>query len=177
MLVEDSLRGEIGLRDLGTHRLKDLGRPEVLFQLVAEGLKSEFPPLRSLENPELSNNLPASLSPFVGRSAELAEVRAPRPGIEARHPHGRGRVGEDRLALQAAAELLDGTGEGVWFVELAPISHPDKVPTALISGLELRQEADRSPLDSLLHALRDQTVLVTSTTASMSSMRSPSLPS
>ena len=161
VLVEDSLRGEIGLRDLGTHRLKDLGRPEVLFQLVAEGLKSEFPPLRSLENPELPNNLPASLSPFVGRSAELAEVRALVLDSRLVTLTGAGGSGKTRLALQAAAELLDGTGEGVWFVELAPISDPDKVPTALISGLELRQEADRSPLDSLLHALRDQTVLVT----------------
>ena len=160
-LVEDSKPPDVALRALGAHRLKDLGRPEVLFQLVAEGLRSEFPPLRSLDNPELPNNLPASLSPFVGRGAELAEVRALVLDSRLVTLTGAGGSGKTRLALQAAAELLDGTGEGVWFVELAPISDPDQVPTAMIGALELRQEADRSPLDSLLHALRDQTVLIT----------------
>ena len=74
-LVGDTLPPEVLLRDLGSHRLKDLGRPETIFQLVAEGLATEFKPLRSLDNPELTNNLPYSLNTFVGRSQELTEVR------------------------------------------------------------------------------------------------------
>ena len=73
---------------------------------------------------------------------------------------GAGGSGKTRLALQAAAELLDGTGEGVWLVEMAPIIDPDQVPQAVISALGLLQDADRSPHDLLLHALRNQNVLV-----------------
>ena len=75
-LVRDSLPAKAALRDLGVHRLKDLGRPERIFQLQAPGLQAEFPPLRSLGNPALLNNLPAQLSTFIGRDRELAEVRA-----------------------------------------------------------------------------------------------------
>ena len=75
-LVRDSLPPGAALRDLGAHRLKDLGRPEQIFQLHAAGMQIEFPPLRSLGNPALPNNLPAQLATFIGRDRELAEVRA-----------------------------------------------------------------------------------------------------
>ena len=75
-LVRDGLPPGAALADLGSHRLKDLGRPERIFQLRAAGLQGEFPPLRSLDNPALPNNLPAQLSAFIGRERELAEVRA-----------------------------------------------------------------------------------------------------
>ena len=74
-LVADSLPDGTRLRDLGSHRLKDLGRPEQVFQLEAGFLAAGFPPLASLDNPELPNNLPTILSPFIGRDRELAEVR------------------------------------------------------------------------------------------------------
>jgi predicted ATPase len=159
-LVEDSLPPEVALRDLGSHRLKDLGRPETLFQLVCEGLQEDFAALRSLDNPELPNNLPASLNPFIGREAELVEVR--RLVLETRllTLTGAGGSGKTRLALQVAAELLDGSGEGVWFVELAPISDPNHIATAVHDSLQLHTEADLSPHDALLQALRDQNVLL-----------------
>ena len=75
-LVRDSLPADAALKDLGVHRLKDLGRPERIFQLQAPGLQAEFPPLRSLGNPALLNNLPAQLSTFIGRDRELSDVRA-----------------------------------------------------------------------------------------------------
>ena len=75
-LVRDWIPAQAALKDLGVHRLKDLGRPERIFQLQAPGLEAEFPPLRSLGNPALLNNLPAQLSTFVGRDRELADVRA-----------------------------------------------------------------------------------------------------
>ena len=75
-LVVDSLPPGAALTDLGIHRLKDLGRPERIFQLQAPGLQAEFPPLRSLANPALPNNLPAQLATFVGREQELSDVRA-----------------------------------------------------------------------------------------------------
>ena len=159
-LVEDSLPPDVALRDLGAHRLKDLGRPETLFQLLAEGLEAEFASLRSLDNPELPNNLPASLSPFIGRETELAEIR--RLVLETRllTLTGAGGSGKTRLALQVAAELLDGSGEGVWFIELAPISDPSQIATAVLEALQLRPDANVSAHDSLLRILRDQRVLL-----------------
>jgi len=75
-LVRDALPAGTSLQDLGVHRLRDLGRPERIFQLQAPGLRAGFPPLRSLGNPALANNLPAQLATFVGRRRELSEVRA-----------------------------------------------------------------------------------------------------
>ncbi|HVB51631.1 MAG TPA: adenylate/guanylate cyclase domain-containing protein [Acidimicrobiales bacterium] len=160
-LVEDVLAPEVGLRDLGAHRLKDLGHPETIFQLVVEGLDENFPPLRSLDNPDLANNLPASLTPFVGRAAELDEVRELVTTSRLVTLTGSGGSGKTRLALQVAAELLDGTGEGVWFVDLAPISDPDQVPSIVISTLQLRQQPDVSALESLAATLKGQNVLIT----------------
>ena len=75
-LVRDAPPPGAALIDLGTHQLKDLGRPEQIFQLSAPGLQAQFPPLRSLGNPALPNNLPAQLAPFIGRERELTDVRA-----------------------------------------------------------------------------------------------------
>jgi predicted ATPase len=159
-LVETSLDGDLALRDLGSHRLKDLGRPESIFQLVAEGLESSFPPLRSLDNPELANNLPASLSPMIGRSDEMIEVR--QLVLESRLVTltGAGGSGKTRLALQVAAELLDGSGEGVWFVDLAPISDPEQVPVSALIAMGMRQQPDVSPVESLVQTLKGQNVLI-----------------
>ena len=159
-LVEDSLAPDVALRDLGSHRLKDLGRPERLFQLLSEGLPDDFAALRSLDNPELANNLPVSLSPFIGRETELAHVR--RLILETRllTLTGAGGSGKTRLALQAVAEFVDGSGEGVWFVELAPVGDPLNVATTVLDAMNIRLETDRSALDELLHVLRDQSVLL-----------------
>ena len=124
-VVRDSLPAGATLRALGPHRLKDLGRPEEIFQLQAGGLVNEFPPLRSLDNPELANNLPAQSASFVGRQREVAEVRDLVSSGRLVTLTGAGGSGKTRLALQVAAELLDGSGDGVWLVELAPVSSPD----------------------------------------------------
>lgn len=159
-LIEDSLPTETSLRDLGTHRLKDLGRPEIIFQVVAHGLAYDFPPLRSLDNPELPNNLPVSLSSFVGREGELAEVLNLVTTSRLVTLTGAGGSGKTRLALQTAAELLDGSGEGVWLVELAPVSDPDLVAVMMIGALQLRQAADMTALDSLVRSLHDHNALI-----------------
>ena len=159
-LVEDSLPGDATLRNLGAHRLKDLGRPETIFQLVAPGLVTEFSPLRSLDNPELPNNLPASLGTFIGRVSELQEVRTLIEESRLVTLTGAGGSGKTRLALQAAAEFLDGSGEGVWLVELAPVSDPDRVADVIIEALQIRYEPGLAPADNLLRVLRDQRSLI-----------------
>ena len=159
-LVEDSLPTGASLRGLGVHRLKDLGRPETIFQIVADGLAYDFPPLRSLDNPDLPNNLPTSLSTFVGREAELTEVLNLVTASRLVTLTGAGGSGKTRLALQTAAELLDGSGEGVWLVELAPVNDPDLVPVTMINALQLRQVADLTALDSLVRSLHDHKALI-----------------
>ncbi len=134
-LVRHALPPGASLRDLGRHRLKDLGSPEQIFQLDAEGLGHEFPPLRSLDNPELPNNLPSELSSFIGRQAELEEVRALVGSERLVTLAGAGGSGKTRLALQVAAELLDGSGEGVWFVDLSLVTDPESVAGSVLSAL------------------------------------------
>src|SRR5580658_6249555 len=159
-LVRDSLLAGTALKDLGVHRLKDLGRPEHIFQLQAPGLKAEFPPLRSLGNQALPNNLPAQLSTFVGRARELDEVRALVESSRMVTLTGSGGCGKTRLSLQVAAEMLDGTGDGVWLVELAAVSDPDAVPSAIAGALGIASQGGRAALEVLLDALAPQDILI-----------------
>ncbi len=159
-LVESTLDEGVGLIDLGPHRLKDLGRPETIFQVVAPDLDATFPPLRSLDNPELANNLPASLSPFVGRAEEVAEVVARVRGSRLTTLAGAGGAGKTRLALQAAAELLEDPGDGVWLVELAPLTNPEDVIPAILTVFGVQPDALESLEATLVRALRGLDALV-----------------
>jgi predicted ATPase/class 3 adenylate cyclase len=159
-LVRDSLPAGMALRDLGAHRLKDLGRPEQIFQLDAPGLRAEFPPLRSLDNPALPNNLPAQLAAFVGRERELSQVRALIGSSRLVTLTGPGGSGKTRLSLQAAAELLDGSGDGVWLVELAAVAEEDAVAPAIGEALGIATRPGRRVPELLLDALAPQDVLI-----------------
>src|SRR5271167_2428004 len=155
-LLRDSLPAGVCLVDLGPHRLKDLGRPEQIFQLEADGLPAAFPPLRSLDNPKLRHNLPAQVSTFIGREAELAEVRRLVGGSRLVTLIGAGGAGKTRLALQVAAGLLDGSGDGVWLVELAAVTDGAAVAPAISGALRLAGQPGRPVLEVLLDALAPQ---------------------
>jgi predicted ATPase/class 3 adenylate cyclase len=159
-LVRGSLPPGVALRDLGVHRLKDLGRPEQIFQLDAAGLRAGFPPLRSLGNPALLNNLPAQLAAFIGRDRELAEVRALVRSCRLVTLTGAGGSGKTRLSLQVAAELLDGSGDGVWLVELAAVTDEEAVPRAICQALGIATQPGRPIPETLLDALAAQDVLI-----------------
>ncbi len=159
-LVRDALPPGAALADLGVHRLKDLGRPEHIFQLKAVGLRADFPPLRSLGNPALANNLPAQLATFIGRDTELAEVRSLVESSRLVTLTGAGGSGKTRLALQVAAELLDGTGDGVWLVELAAVTDSQAVPSAIADALGIAGKSGRPVLETLLDALVPQDILI-----------------
>jgi predicted ATPase/class 3 adenylate cyclase len=159
-LVRDWLPPGAVLSDLGSHRLKDLGRPERIFQLHAAGLQAEFPPLRSLGNPALPNNLSAQLSTFIGRAREMAEVRILVESSRLVTLAGAGGCGKTRLGLQVAAELLDGSGDGVWLAELAAITDEGAVPAAISQAMGLAAQPDRPALEALLDALAPQDVLI-----------------
>jgi len=159
-LVRDLIPADAALTDLGVHRLKDLGHPERIFQLQAPGLPAEFPPLRSLGNPALLNNLPAQPSAFIGRDRERSEVRALLATSRLVTLTGPGGCGKTRLSLQVAAEMLDGTGDGVWLAELAAVSDPDAVPSAISRALGITPQAGRVALEALIGALAPQDILI-----------------
>ena len=141
-LVLGALPQQASLRDLGEHRLKDLSRPEYVYQLVAPELASEFPALRSLES--LPNNLPLQMTSFVGREREIAKITDLLGAHRLVTLVGSGGIGKTRTSLQVAADLLDGSGNGVWFVELAPLASGEYIPAAVAQalGLSLPPEGD-----------------------------------
>jgi predicted ATPase len=159
-LLGDSLPTSAFLRDLGLHRLKDLGRLEHIFQLEADGLPGAFPPLRSLDNPKLLNNLPVQASSFIGRDSELAEVRRLLTTSRLVTLTGAGGVGKTRLGLQVAAGLLDGSADGVWFADLAPLDGPELVVATVASVLRIRQVPGRPLVDTLIEAVGQRSLLV-----------------
>jgi predicted ATPase/class 3 adenylate cyclase/DNA-binding CsgD family transcriptional regulator len=153
--------GGIGFRDLGEHRLKDLGHAKPVFQVTGPGLAAGFGPLRSLDDPALRHNLPSQATSFVGRAAELAELRSlVSGGSRLVTIAGPGGIGKSRLALQVAAEVLDGDGEGVWLVELAPVAEPELVARTVAAVLQVREKPERSMLDTLVEAVGDRYLLV-----------------
>jgi predicted ATPase/class 3 adenylate cyclase/DNA-binding CsgD family transcriptional regulator len=160
VLVRDWLPPGAALADLGSHRLKDLGRPEQIFQLQAAGLGAGFAPLRSLGNPALPNNLPAQLSAFIGRDREVSEVRALVESARLVTLTGAGGCGKTRLALQVAAELLDGSGDGVWLAELAAVADPALVASAVAVALGIREQPGEAAAGTLARVLARQQLLV-----------------
>ena len=108
------------------------------------------------------NNLPAQLSTFIGRERELSEVRALVESSRLVTLTGAGGAGKTRLGLQVAAELLDGSGDGVWLVELAAVTTEDAVAPAVSEALRLRRATRqaRPVLETLLDALAPQDVLI-----------------
>src|SRR5262249_37328075 len=137
-LLRDDLPPGTGLKELGVHRLRDLQRPERVFQLVHVNLPADFPPLRSLD--ALPNNLPQQVSSFIGRERELAEVRHLLALMRLLTLTGSAGCGKTRFALQVAAELLEAYADGVWLVELAQIADPALVPQVVASVLGVKEE-------------------------------------
>jgi predicted ATPase/class 3 adenylate cyclase len=134
-LLVDRPAAGIELRDLGEHRLRDLGGPEHIFQVVAPGLALEFPPLASLDT--LRHNLPVLRSSFVGREAELTGLCEQLVAGRLVTLTGVGGSGKTRLALEAAARLAERFPQGVFFVDLAVVSDPELVGQAVASTLDL----------------------------------------
>ena len=159
-LVMDDLADGVGLRDLGDHRLKDLRRPERVFQLIVAELPSDFPALRSLD--AQPNNLPIQPTSLVGRDADLASARAllSRPEIRLLTLSGAGGTGKTRLGLQLAANLLDEFSDGAFFVPLAPIiDHTLVIPT-VAQTLGVRDSGAQPILDTLAEYLLHKPILL-----------------
>src|SRR5215211_7542244 len=159
-LVRDELPEEVAPRDLGERRLKDLFRPERVFQLSAPGLPSSFPPLKTLD--ARMNNLPIQPTQLVGREKELAEIvgRVRLPDTRLLTLTGAGGTGKTRLALQAGAELLDEFEGGVFFVALATITDAELVASAVAGPLGVVESAQQPLEESLKAYLREKVLLL-----------------
>ena len=159
-LTLEQLPSGCSLKNLGAHRLKDLKRPEPIYQLVHPLLPADFPPLRSLGNPDLPNNLPQQVTSFVGREREMAEVRALLDQARLLTLTGSGGAGKTRLALQLAADVLDSYPDGVWFVELASLFDAALLPQAVADTLGVRESPGQQIAQTLISALKQKRLLL-----------------
>jgi predicted ATPase/class 3 adenylate cyclase/DNA-binding CsgD family transcriptional regulator len=158
-LVVDHLPQGAWLTDLGSHPLRDLPRPERILQLCHPDMRIEFPPLRSTKS-AVAQTFPAQLTSFVGRTAEIAELRR----VLAEHRlvtlTGAGGVGKTRLAVQLAVQLADDVGAQIHYVDLAPISDGDLVEAAVAEAVGLINQPGRSIIDTLVARIVDRQVLI-----------------
>lgn len=154
ILVADSTAGlldGVQLIDLGPRRLRDLSNPLNVFQVRAEGLRADFPPLRTLD--PTPGNLRRVASAIVGREDELAEVAAAVRSRRIVTLTGVGGVGKTRLAVEVAARLSDEFPDGVWFFEFGAVSDAAAVPDAAAGVLGITQQPGKSLTEAIAAAL------------------------
>ncbi|MGZ6564447.1 MAG: helix-turn-helix transcriptional regulator [Solirubrobacteraceae bacterium] len=157
-LTLDRLPDGATLVDLGTHRLRDLGRPEHVYVLAHPELPDAHRPLRSLDS--LPNNLPDQLTTFIGRARELEELIDMLGRVRLLTLTGAGGCGKTRLAAQASAETLERFPDGVWWVDLAAVTHPVAVDHALAESLGVRPLPGQSSRDAATARLAGAPVLI-----------------
>jgi predicted ATPase/serine/threonine protein kinase/DNA-binding CsgD family transcriptional regulator len=159
-LVVNDLPEGVRLRDLGAHRLKDLQRPTHLFQIVIAELSTDYPPLKTLD--AHPNNLPVQPTPLIGREQEVAAIGylLQRDEVRLVTLTGTGGIGKTRLGLQVAADLSDRFADGVFFVNLAPLSDPTLVVPTVAQTLDIREAAGQPLLQRLVERLQQQQLLL-----------------
>ncbi len=157
-VLANQLPRGVQLLDLGEHRLRDLARPARVYQMVADGLAGDFPPLRTLASHP--NNLPIQLTSFIGREREAADVKTMLSTTRLLTLTGVGGAGKTRLALQVAADVVAAYPDGVWFVELAALEDPGLVAPTVASALGLREEAGRAIEATLSDYLKPRDLLL-----------------
>ncbi|HVJ72936.1 MAG TPA: tetratricopeptide repeat protein [Casimicrobiaceae bacterium] len=157
-LVGKDLPSDVAVLDLGIVRLRDLADPERVFQLVHPALRTSFPALRSLE--ATPNNLPQRVTSFVGREQLLAETKRLLGGTRMLTLLGAGGLGKTSLSLQVAVDVIDDFLDGVWLVELAPLSDGQMVAQAVASSLGVKEEAGRPVQEALETFVKDRQILL-----------------
>jgi len=154
ILLADStavLLSGVDLLDLGARRLRDVAMPVGVFQVQADGLRTEFPPLRALDT--TPGNLPRAVTSFIGRESEVAEIEAAVRSHQLVTLTGVGGVGKTRLALEVAGQLADEFPDGVWVFELAAVPDPAAVPNAVAAVLGITQQPGKNVSESIAAAL------------------------
>ena len=157
-LAGDRLPPGVELLDLGLVRLRDLASPERVYQVVHPDLRRAFPALRSLE--ATPNNLPQQVSSFIGREQQLADSKSLLGTTRLLTLLGAGGLGKTRLSLQVAVDLIDDFLDGVWLVELAPLSDGTLVAQAVASTLGVKEEAGSPVQEALERFVKDRQLLL-----------------
>ncbi|MEP6757069.1 MAG: tetratricopeptide repeat protein [Chthonomonadales bacterium] len=157
-ILAEALPSDFTLLDLHNHRLKDLTRPEHLYQVATQGIEKNFPPLQSLD--KLPNNLPLPLTSFIGRNSEMEFVRDAVARQRLVTVTGPGGSGKTRLALQAAATMLADFPDGVWFIDLGTILDGELIPQTIATVLGVSEEPGHDLLASIRLHLADTTTLL-----------------
>jgi predicted ATPase/class 3 adenylate cyclase/DNA-binding CsgD family transcriptional regulator len=158
-LVMDRLPDGTWLTGLGTHTLRDLPRPERVLQMCHQDLRNDFPPLRTTKA-VASHRLPAQLTSFIGRKAAISEVREILAANRLVTLTGAGGVGKTRLAVQVGGEIAELFGDGVWYVDLAPIADPGLVPVTAARAFGLLDQPGRSTMDTIIGFVNDRHMMV-----------------
>lgn len=159
-LCRDVLPPSVALLELGEHRLRDLTRPEAVSQMVHPDLPSEFPPLRSLNNPALFHNLRQQVTSFIGREKETADVIRLLSETRLLTLTGMGGTGKTRLSLQAAVDVLDNYPDGVWLIELAPLTDPALVLQTVALVLGIKEQKGQPLQQTVLDWLAPKSLLL-----------------
>lgn len=157
-LVKDRLPDGTELREMGERRLKDIARPEHIYQVVVPDLLSEFPPLTTLET--FNHNLPAQLTSFIGREQEIAEAREALASTRILTFIGPGGTGKTRLCLQVAEEQFSQFKDGVWLIELAQLTDSTYVLSTIASTFHLRELHGVRLIDTVTDYLRGKQLLL-----------------
>jgi len=163
LLTQDSVHllqklSQVDLKDMGEHNLKDVQRPQQLYQVVVTDLPQEFPPLKTQK--VINHNLPLNLTSFIGREKEISEIKASLEETRLLTLIGPGGTGKTRLSIQVGMDILAGISNGVWIAELAPISDPALIPQAVASIFGLREGPGHPLLDQINDYLRAKRLLL-----------------
>lgn len=157
-IISKDLPNLISFRDLGSRRLKDLIQPMKLYQTVTSGLISDFPPLKTLD--ARPNNLPIQLTNFIGREKEITEIKRILYDASLLTLLGPGGTGKTRLALQVGADIIDEFNNGVWLVELAPLTDPSLIPLTIARSLKISELPNQETEQTLTDYLKDKELLI-----------------
>ena len=159
-LQDGVLEDGVQIRDLGSHRLRDMPYPEVLFDLDIPGLNEDFEPVDSLTNHP--SNLPTALSSFVGRRQELEDIRRAIQRLDTRilTLTGPGGIGKTRLSIEAARGLGTVFPNGLYLVRLAAINDPALIIVTIAETMGVKEMPGMTPLQSLVNKLGDKQILL-----------------
>ncbi len=160
-LIHDQLPAQVELIDLGKHRLKDLTRPEHIYQVNAPDLPGEFPPLKTVDY--RPNNLPVPTTPFIGRDVEITAIveELGRPDVRLLTILGPGGMGKSRLAIEVGKNQLDDYSNGVYFISLAPLNSADNILSSIAEAVKFQFYPAMEPKQQILDYFREkQTLLI-----------------